>query len=245
MTREPLRSLDCRLVQCERLSVVGGAREATELFRQLGGVFLDLGSLQPHPDPVEMIHEDGSIIGGLYLQHHTLVADVETALWRSWKNLPSGSPHAWGNFGYFPSSRSVCLGQDADPTNELGVKPDLVALGLLKFLLFGKDHLRPRYGWVDEMGDNAPSQESIDQHRLEYLFWANLFGPELTRALGRDLFDGLPGGTVVDLDNGGILYLATESFLDWRENEHPEILAPFRRRFPRIRPYRAEFVPPG
>jgi hypothetical protein len=208
----------------------------------MGGVFLQSGKFQPHPDPSRMIGADGDLTG-LYLQHGTLVADVNTALWRSWKDLPAGLPQAWGHFDFLPEDQSVSITQAADLRNELGVKADVVALGLLRFTLFCNEHLQPRYAWVDELGDNSPSDESVSAGRLEYLFWTNLFDPQFSLTLGRDFFDEVPGGTVVHLDNGGVLYLATDSFSDWRENDHPEILAHFRHKFPSVQAYRARFYP--
>jgi hypothetical protein len=209
-----------------------------ERFQQLGGVFFLLCH-QPAPDPLALIDEEGGGITG-ELQHPTLAVDVHTALTRF--SGGEAAEAAWGNIGYYPAKRTVSLSQSANLENTLGVNPDVVALGLVNFALFYNDHLGPRYGWVDELGHTGPSEARVAQLRPQYLFWANLFGPEFAQAVGLDFLEAAPGGTVVRLDNGGALYLATESFLDWREHGQPEVLAHFRRKFPRLRRYEARFL---
>jgi hypothetical protein len=102
---------------------------------------------------------------------------------------------------------------------------------------------------------------------LEYLFWANLFGPELANAIGLDFLMQAPAGTVVRLNNGGVLYTATDSFLEWRERapddvraqfqhrhrrgraapvapeDQTDLVTYFRQKFPRLKRYRARLLP--
>jgi hypothetical protein len=192
--------------------------------------------------------------------------DVQTAYLRFKGEVPPDCP-ACGGFHCYPEGRAVSLSQTANVDNQLGVSPDVVALGLVNFLLFCNEHLGPRYGWVDEMGHTGPSEESIERGDLEYLFWANLFGPELAQAVGRDFLLGAPSGTVVALNNGGLLYTATDSFLEWRERAPEDVrsqfqhrrrrsgteptpgTAPtglityFRQKFPHLKRYRARLLP--
>jgi hypothetical protein len=143
----------------------------------------------------------------------------------------------------------------------------MVALGLVNFLLLCNEHLAPTYGWVDEVGYTGPSDERSGRGELEYLFWANLFGPELAKVVGLDFLMQAPSGTVVQLNNGGILYTVTDSFLGWRERaaedvqaqfkhrrrvagaapsppaDPSDVVAYFRQKFPRLRRYRARFLP--
>src|SRR5262245_65663891 len=97
--------------------------------------------------------------------------------------MPGGAAGRGGVHCY-PANRSVYLSQTADVPNQVGVDVDIVALGLVNFLLFCNEHLGPRYGWVDEMGDTAPSEESIERGEVENLCWANLFGPERAKVVG-------------------------------------------------------------
>ena len=129
------------------------------------------------------------------------------------------------------------------PTFRIGTDLDGVATGLLALALHFYPCLRPIYGWVDEWGWNLPEGKALAAHRPRYLFWANFFGPEYVKAVGRDFLKGAPGWASVDLEDGGILHVATESYQAWWENDQPELLAYFRQQFPKVQIYRAQPIP--
>ncbi len=182
---------------------------------------------------------DGSILSGLVLQHRLLVPDVSTLTAIRQGGLPR-SENAFGWFGFFADNQTIHVSQDADATNDLGVEVDPVATGLLALALHFYPSLRPGYGWVDEFGLNLPEGKTLAAHRPRFLYWSNFFGPEYVKAVGRDFLKGAPGWSSVDLEDGGILHVATESYQSWWENDQPKLLAYFRQKFPKIEIYRAQ-----
>jgi hypothetical protein len=120
---------------------------------------------------------------------------------------------------------------------ECHVDPEAQAQAGFAELLY--PHLRPKYGWIDEPSGNLPSAKSIAATRREYIFWANFFGPEYVERYGRDFLLNAPGWKVEQLDDGGILYVATESYMQWWSQEQPEIVKYFQAKVPKIQQYRA------
>ena len=118
-----------------------------------------------------------------------------------------------------------------------------MATGLLSFASKIFPIFTPSYGWVDEWGWNLPEGKALRAKFPQYLFWANFFGPEMVHAIGETVIREAPGWCVVDLEDGGLLYVATESYRQWWENDQTEILAHFRTWMPRIRIYRAQPIP--
>lgn len=239
--RQAVESVKAKLHECSSLSPTGGARELIEFFRRHGGVFLDL-RCRPASDLSPYLDAEGGIFGA-NLQHSSLAVDEGTVFSRAIHGAPPEGEAAYGSLCFSQDNRSVLVSQRADHLNNFGIDSDVIALGLVNFALFANEHLQPRYGWVDEAGDLAPDDEAVAQGRLEFLFWANLFGPELTAQVGLDFFEAAPAGTLVRLNSGGVLYLCTESFLEWREGGQPEVLEHFRVRFPAIQRYRAVVLP--
>ena len=60
---------------------------------------------------------------------------------------------------------------------------------------------------------------------------------------GREFLKDAPGWVSVNLSDGGILHVSTESYRDWWENDQLEALAYFRQRFPKLQIYRAQPIP--
>jgi hypothetical protein len=236
---------------CRAIPQSQGAQRAVDTLRSQGAEFLSGG----HPitkvkkfstsgdfDREAVIGEDGSIIAGLDLEHHLLVPDVSTKELIRQSGLAMNAK-AYGNFGFFADTCGVSVSQNAEVTNQLDVKADGVATGLLALALHFYPSLRPTYGWVDEFGWNLPEGKSLASHRPRFLFWATFFGPEYVRKIGRDFLKSAPGWRSVDLEDGGILHVVTESYQAWWENEQPELLAYFRQAFPKLSIYRAQPIP--
>jgi hypothetical protein len=257
-----LSQLDFYHYFCRAIPYSQGAQRAVDILRDQGAVFLqgrepitkvkkisrpdDFVGEGPDPslvlEPGAVLSEDGSILGLLNLQHRLLTPDVSTLCTIQSGGLAADAP-AFGSFGFFAKTCGISVGQNAEITNKAGVEADAVATGLLALALHFYPCLRPMYGWVDESGWNLPQGKALAAPRPRYLFWANFFGPEYVLALGRDFLKGAPGWASVDLPDGGILHVCTESYKDWWENDQPELLPYFRRKFPKVQIYRAQPIP--
>lgn len=192
------------------------------------------------PEPGAVIDENDGICGLLNLQHRLLALDVWTVNQVRQGTYPAGAP-AFGNFGFDAKNCGIIVGQWASFRE--GDSPDGVANGLLALATHFYPCLRPQYGWVDEAGWNLPEGKALAALRPRYLFWANFFGPEYVQAIGREFLKRAPGWVSVDLPDGGILHVCTESYQDWWENDQPEVLAYFRRKIPKVQIYRAQPIP--
>ncbi len=232
-----IEGLNTRLYQCERVSPTGGARQVLDIVSGLGGRFLHIGSLRPHPDPAETINARGNIMVTLDLQHPLLAPDTATISLIPARNLPPDT-QAWGSFSFLQTSRIVCICQDGSFSDRRRADP--VALGQLALAQLLYPYLRPSYGWIDELGGNQPEAEELSPRRLEYIFWANVFGPDYVARFGREALLRAPGWKVEVLDDGGVLYVACESYSQWWEKAPDGILDYFRQLEPEINIYRAE-----
>jgi hypothetical protein len=245
---------------CRAIPYSQGAQRAVDILRGQGAVFLQGRELitkvkklslpdwfvgeGPDPnlvvEPGAVIDEDESILGLLELQHRLLVPDVWTLSDIRRGQFPSDAG-AYGSFAFFADSCGVTVSQNAESLDR-GLS-DAVATGLLALALHFYPCLRPMYGWVDESGWKLPEGKALAALRPKYLFWANFFGPEYVKAIGRAFLKGAPGWCSVDLEDGGILHVCTESYRAWWENDQPELLAYFRQKFPKVQIYRAQPIP--
>jgi hypothetical protein len=140
-------------------------------------------------------------------------------------------------FSYVYNNNSVHIDQEVWSADH--PFPDQLAFGLLSFALYLYPYLRPDFGYIDELGTNEIEKADIDDRNLPFLYWANLFGPNFVRKIGETFFRDIPGWRLVDLDDGGCLYVATESYTEWRQTDQPDLVDHFRRRYRRIKKYRA------
>jgi hypothetical protein len=206
----------------------------------LGRPFGDLGALRPMTEPGGHLEENGSLLGGLEFRHPLLMPDTATFGAIHSGRLKPGDGGV-GRCSFLADSRTVVVSQNAEFADDRS--RDGVADGLLALALRLYTPLRPTYGWVDEVGWNEPSDESIDRVRPRFVFWATFYGPEYVEALGRDFLKQAPGWVVVDLEDGGLLLVARESYEDWWHHDPPGLLEHFRARRSRIRIYRAQPFP--
>jgi hypothetical protein len=235
-----ITQLQFRHDYCTGIAPGAPAQEVLDLLRAQGAAFLDLGG-QPIGDPVEYTDDDGKpFIDPPYLQYRTLAPECST--------LGAASPRARspdaggsGSFGYFADSQSVKVSQWAEFPD--GRSPDWMAEGLLALAVDLYPALRPAYGWVDEFGWNVLPDSVVAALRPVYLYWATFYGPAWVDRLGRDFLLGAPGWRVVDLEDGGLLHVATESYEQWWQEDQAALLSYFRRRYPKAHLYRATPVP--
>lgn len=225
------------LYQCSRLSVTGGAAEAVTAARAVGGEFIRPGNQQPDLDPLRYADAEGNMIVGAYLRHPALRADRSTLGDFRRMGLPADTP-PWAKFSFAQESCSVHVSQDASLDDQWMVDP--LALGQLLLAVDLSTPLSPAYGWIDESGANLPFKPEPTPVSLRYVFWANVFGPEYVRFLGHDFLAAAPGWRLVDLPGGGMLYVVSESYLEWWHRDRDDVLAYFRQKVPNIQLYRAE-----
>lgn len=206
------------------------ASQLLHLIRSLGGQVLDVARLRPHPDPLKKIDVKGNIMS-LGLDHPILKKD---------EFATNMGYHGSGKFGFLESSRCFIVSQPARFT-DLSMVDDL-AKGQLDFACLYYPTLRPRYGFIDERGENEPSSKSVELVELKSILWANFFGPEYVEKYGRDFLLAAPGWKTEELDDGGILYVTRESFVDWWKSKPKEILDYFRQKAPNVKLYRSKGV---
>src|SRR5262249_26480626 len=151
--------------RCAAVPPERGAEWVIDLIQRLGGQFLDFVWRKPHPDPLATVDDDGNTYSWLHLEHEKLVQDAPTinAIYR--KELPPATKGR-ASISFFRQLRSPCISQDVSSAEQKEV--DRIALGQLNFLLFLYPHLRPQYGWVDELGENRPSKESVKTNIPQY-----------------------------------------------------------------------------
>ncbi len=236
---------------CSGLDPIEGAYQLIHLIQAVGGGFLKIGRRQAEPDPFTWIDAKGNL--HIAIEHNLLQPETLTYQQRN-----KGS--AWLSFGR--ETMFVLLGQSVAFPDLSKVDP--VAHGQLAFARLLYPYLRPKYGWIDEPSGNEPTSKDIAATTLQYIFWANFFGPDYVARYGRDFLLNAPGWKIEELDDGGILYVTTESYVEWwstYQTEHmereeliewasahmewwavirPEIVRYFRAKIPDIRLYRAE-----
>lgn len=220
---------------CRAIPLSQGARRAVEIMREQGSTILWWGKpltvFKPYTEPEGILSEDGSIILGPELHHRLLVPEHQT----------SAEAPAAGKFAFFADTPAVTVSQNADFVDS--PPADLLATGLLALACHVYPALRPGYGWVDESGWNLPEGRARAAHRPRYLFWATFYGPEYAKDVGREFLLAAPCWRVVDLGDGGLLHVATESYSDWWQNDQTALLGYFRQKFPKVQLYRAQPIP--
>jgi hypothetical protein len=227
---------------CSRLSlkVREGARGLLRILRSLGGVIRTVKIGPPHPDPEKEIDEQGNVIVPTGLEHELLEKDWQTLAFQARTDFPyrlEKNCKGIGSFGYVHEGQLFDLWQSGDET--LHQNLDAVAKAQVAFGRLLYSHLRPKYGRIDEGGYDKPSDMAIARTELKYLFWANFFGPAFVEKYGKKFLLGAPGWVKEELDDGGILYVATESYFQWWSDPPREPFDYFRRQVPEIRLYRS------
>jgi hypothetical protein len=192
-----------------------------------------------HPNPASLISSEGNVIPVLKMQHALLAEDVRTAA-RRLEAAFVGGPAAAG-FSFRQANRQLSFSQDVDGgTREM---IEQVALGQRSLALLLYPHLRPRYGWIDELGVNSPQMRCSGAAAIRRLCWTNIVGPDCVELLGADFLLAAPGWRCEPLDDGGMMYTVTESYVDWLNLKGEEHLAHFRRKIPKMKIYRARPIP--
>jgi hypothetical protein len=245
--REWVERIAAVLCGASTVSELRGASQIVERVRAAGSVFLNIAGRPLVSNPLEKFDSSGNCLGLLTIQHPSLMPD-RNAIGTARPGQQSETTQAWASFSYFQDSRSIILSQNVEATEDKITEEDCrlthwVAYGQLALALSLVHHLRPAYGWVDASGENLPAGHRIAARMLDYIFWANFFGPEYVEMIGEDFLAGAPGFQTTPLDGGGVLFLATQSYLDWWTNEQKSICQYFQQKFPNIKIYRAQSSP--
>jgi hypothetical protein len=219
--RDWVEALELELSFCEYLDPDLGAAQLIHLIRQHGGEFLKLNRHEVEPNPLpDLIHLF------VHIEHDLLRPDALT---------PPRQGRGQASLSFLPNSLTVIISQNVSFPDLRQVDP--VALGLLDLGRRLYPDLRPRYAWIDERSGNVPEDSEIAAVRLQYIFWANFWGPAYVERYGRDFLRGAPGWRVEDLEDGGILYVTTASYVEWWLMARLEHLDPER---PRLRKWLLE-----
>jgi hypothetical protein len=178
--RDWVEALELELSFCEYLDPDLGAAQLIHLIRQHGGEFLKLNRHEVEPNPLpDLIHLF------VHIEHDLLRPDALT---------PPRRGRGQASLSFLPNSLTVIISQNVSFPDLRQVDP--VALGLLDLGRRLYPDLRPRYAWIDERSGNVPEDSEIAAVRLQYIFWANFWGPAYVERYGRDFLRGAPGWRV-------------------------------------------------
>ena len=223
---------------CAGLSnVVGeGGRQAVDFAIKVGGRFLTFmkdqspAALVVDPTAADHLDGDGNLIVRLSYSHPLLARPL-------WEFEPFRAFDPAGNVGYIHEKRMVSLLQTGDANERK--KFDALAHGQLAVANELYPLLLPKLGYIDVRGENTPADKVIRKTELRKLFWANFYAREYVQKFGRAFFLGAPGWRKEELCDGGILFVATESFHEWCKAPPVYVVEYFRTRIPAIKSYRA------
>jgi hypothetical protein len=230
-----------KLCGCSQLGAERGAAEAIAAVRAGGGEFVRYcpGGFEPDPDPLRSLNADGSVLRRAEFRHRALRPDRTILDSIRARGLPPNTPPT-ARLTFIRDGRTVWVHQDGLLEDQRLVDP--LALGQLLLACELYPHLLPAYGWVDENGANLPDPQrgGVRPDDLRYVFWANVFGPGHVEYLGRDFLEAAPGWRLVDLPGGGLLYVVSESYLQWWHEDRADVRAYFQQRAPGVQLYRRE-----
>lgn len=238
MDPDTLRSLKCSLVGCASFAEGADPTRLVELLQNDEGQILDEDTRQPCADASASLSSE---LGGVLLRHPALQPGLrDHALAAREASDPYSRPGT-GLLAYFPKHRWAWVSQYVEFPDEgqaKAVKVERVGIGLLQFLYRFAPLLEPAYGYIapgiDAEFDPIPGDEFCEGGAVNYLCWANYFGPELVAKPGEAFFRNAPVWQSVRLGTGGFLCVCTESFLAWHHGKHLHLVRYFRRAFPGI-----------
>jgi hypothetical protein len=221
VTRDWVEDLQLEFSLCTGLDPEQGSTQLIRLMRQHGVEFLKTSSYVTENSPTPK-----TLWYLAHIAHDLLQPDALTH-----PKYQKGR----ASLGFVSESFSVRIYQSVSFPDLSRVDP--VALGLLAFGRLLYPDLHPIYGWIDEPSGNIPETSEIASTQLRYIFWANFWGPAYVERYGRDFLRGAPGWRVEDLEDGGILYVTTASYVEWWLMARLEHLDPER---PRLRKWLLE-----
>lgn len=225
------RIIELALMECSALATSIG-HGANDLFAALRGADAEILTVSRDKvlaKPDQAVDREGNIVLPYGIQHDELVNDIYGD-----RKKKKGT----GSFGYIQSGRQFTVTQNTEG-QPLGEVLNLTN-GQLAFAKLLWPVLRPKYGWIDQMGENTPGMKSIAKTELRRLFWANFFGKEYVEKFGREFLLNAPGWKKEELEHGGMLYIVTPSYLEWRNNPPNDSIDYFRRLVPDLRAFQSK-----
>jgi hypothetical protein len=227
-------SIETSLTGCLLPAGASGVHSAITCLQDAGVQFFDVAGLSLLDDPSAVADEKGNILVPLQAKHDLL--------YPSWGNITpmTECPTRGGlaSFAYVEEGHYFLFGQSA--YHDDNSSNNRLADGQLQLARMLYSKLHPSYGWIDERSANMPKLADLRKHRLQYVFWANLFGPAYVQLLGRDFLLATLDAQVEEMDDGGIICVARENYVDWWKAEPTPMLKHFQSRIPSIKLYRAE-----
>jgi hypothetical protein len=230
-------SVHTSLQGCSLYPSESGVRAAIACLKETGVRFFDVAGMARLEDPSSRADSNGNIILPIQAGHDLLFPTWDGIVGSS---LPS-SPHMGGglaSFGYLEEGCCFIFSQSSYYDGDF--KNDQLADGQLQLVRMLYPSLHPAYGWIDERSAHMPRVADVHVHRLKYIFWANIFGPAYVQFLGRSFLLATPDARVEEMDDGGILCVARESYVDWWKNEPSVMVRHFQSKVPTVQLYRAE-----
>ena len=91
------------------------------------------------------------------------------------------------------------------------------AQALLKLAFNLYSMLQPVFCWVDSAGYDTPNEKEIATLSLRKIMWANFYGPEYVDKYGREFLLNAPSWKKEELNDGGIVYIISPSYLNRTE----------------------------
>jgi hypothetical protein len=209
-----------------RLPAVDAAPMVLQLLRQSGCVFY--WGRKQDPAPEQRIRTK-SIIAPMDFTHSLLARSLLSDALRSKLGFAS--------LGFIAHGKCVRVGNSPRVEREL----DNFADGLLAFAKLQYAIFRPSYGWIDELGDNAPSRTAATPGTIKFLFWANIFGPRIVKQVGAEFLRNCPA-RVEWLDDGGALVVSRSGYTKWLERRDTRLVNHLTQKFPNISLFRSAGV---
>lgn len=219
------------LCACDALRKREAAKSLLAELKKSGCQFLDRACKQPDSQPETRIKSTGSILVPIHFQHRLLQRDLIA--------VSRGASIGSAGLGYLAKSRSVVVRQTV--AEESANWDDLAAgqLALAEYLYRG---LRPVYGWIDEVGENAVEREFASIKEMRFIFWANVFGPMFVKHFGKDFLSACPAARIDWLEDGGAVVVSAQTYSEWYANPPAQLAEYFGQKVAGVQLYRSAGV---
>ncbi len=217
---------ECARVSQEKYT---GARDFFDLMRSINVDFLCAAKMHPEPNPQGIMNKDGNLLIPMGMANESLEPEIQRA------NFPGKGT---ATYSFLQRTRSFTIAQNLSLLEDKS-QSNIYASRQLAFAQQLYDVFRPRYGWIDELGENAPGGRTISERKLKYIFWANFFGPDYVGKYGSSFLKNAPGWKKGDLTDGGFLFVVTKQYWDWVQAKPPSVLEYFKNSVPEIEFFRA------
>ncbi len=232
-----VRGIKCLLAHCSALEGDKKTffRRGITLMQHVDTTFLKLGPFptQPDPNPFDRLESDGRMIASLAFTHPIL--EPTNPVWNQvgWEQRGEFAG-AFGNGVLDDSFRVNSFSPMRDDFPDFPSALQDRAERFLKLFEFLVPHVKPRFGYVDDVDGPEITDKQINDSELRKLFWVTWFGPQYLDKHGKQFFLKAPVYHAKELE-GGVLVRVTERWWDFAETNPKVALDYFRQKFARIR----------